>query len=160
VWWVLNSFSFLNSQRTPKCSRRSRPSRMSLAGTARSGQGRAVVWRGAANPCRRAPFWHPAQTRWAAQGEHVPAGEPGAVFPTTAVPITTGKLARRLITLIYAGRNRMDMIRRELPRTENADWVRKPYRTVFDEGSPFRMPSAVIGTAVVGNFNLKLPSSV
>ena len=30
-----------------------------LAGTARSRQGRAVVWRGEANPGRRAPFWHP-----------------------------------------------------------------------------------------------------
>src|SRR5215470_18071664 len=31
---------------------------------------------------------------------------------------------RRLITLIFAGRNRMLMIRRELPRTRNADWAR------------------------------------
>ena len=153
-WWVLNSFSFLNSQRTPKCSRRSRPSRISLAGTARSRQGRAACGRGAANPCLRAPFWHLARNRWAAQGEHVPAGEPGAVFRTAAVPITAGKLARRLITLIYAGRNRMDMIRRELPRTKSAGWVRKPYRIILDEGSPFRMPSAVIGTAVVRNFKI------
>src|SRR5579864_4341954 len=36
---------------------------------------------------------------------------------------------RRLITLISASRNRIIVIRRELPRTENADWVRKPYRT-------------------------------
>ena len=36
---------------------------------------------------------------------------------------------RRLITLISAGRNRIVMIRRELPRTENADWVLRPYRT-------------------------------
>ena len=27
------------------------------AGTARSAQGRARVWRGEANPCARAPFW-------------------------------------------------------------------------------------------------------
>ncbi len=152
VWWVLNKFSFLNSRRTPQCSRRSRPSRTDPAGTARSGQGRAVVGRGAANPCRRAPFWHRARFGWAAQGEHVPAGEPGAVFRTTAVPITAGKLARRLITLIYAGRNRMDMIRRELPRTDNAGWIRRSFRTILVEGSPFRMPSAVIGTAVVGSF--------
>src|ERR1051326_5766299 len=39
-----------------------------------------------------------------------------------------GKL-RRLITLIFAGRNRIVMIRRELPRTEDAGWVVKPYRT-------------------------------
>ena len=36
------------------------------------------------------------------------------------------KLSRRLITLIYAGRNRRVMIRRELPRTESADWARGP----------------------------------
>jgi hypothetical protein len=34
---------------------------------------------------------------------------------------------RRLITLISAGRNRPVMIRRELPRTRNADWAGKPY---------------------------------
>jgi hypothetical protein len=28
------------------------------AGTARSAQGRARFWRGGANPCARAPFWH------------------------------------------------------------------------------------------------------
>src|SRR5215471_34669 len=36
---------------------------------------------------------------------------------------------RRLITLISAGRNRIVMIRRELPRTEGAGWVGEPYRT-------------------------------
>src|ERR1043165_3538306 len=41
---------------------------------------------------------------------------------------TRGDL-RRLITLISAGRNRIVMIRRELPRTEDAGWVGKPYRT-------------------------------
>lgn len=35
---------------------------------------------------------------------------------------------RRLITLISAGRNRIVMISRGLPRTENASWAR-PYRT-------------------------------
>jgi hypothetical protein len=30
------------------------------------------------------------------------------------------RLARRLITLIFAGRNRMVVIRRELPRTKSA----------------------------------------
>ena len=33
-----------------------------------------------------------------------------------------------MITLIFAGRNRRDMIRRELPRTERAGRVRKPFR--------------------------------
>src|ERR1041385_1778831 len=35
---------------------------------------------------------------------------------------------RRLITLIFAGRNRTVMIRRELPRTKDAGWVQRPYR--------------------------------
>src|ERR1051326_1388288 len=35
---------------------------------------------------------------------------------------------RRLITLISAGRNRTVMIRRELPRTKDAGWVRRPDR--------------------------------
>ena len=62
--------------------------------------------------------------------------------------MTTEELARRLITLIFAGRNRMDMIRRELPRTKRAGWVRKPFRIELEEGSPFRGPCAVIGSAV------------
>lgn len=36
---------------------------------------------------------------------------------------------RRLITLISAGRNRIIVIRRELPRTEDAGWAERPYRT-------------------------------
>src|ERR1700741_1575498 len=35
---------------------------------------------------------------------------------------------RRLITLIFAGRNRMLMIRRELPRTKSAGWARRARR--------------------------------
>ena len=66
----------------------------------------------------------------------------------TAGLMTASALARRLITLICAGRNRMDMIRRELPRTEVAGWVRRPCRTILVEGSPFRGPSAVISAAV------------
>ena len=46
----------------------------------------------------------------------------------TAGPVPAQKHTRRLITLIFAGRNRMVMIRRELPRTKRAGWVRKPYR--------------------------------
>ena len=46
----------------------------------------------------------------------------------TAGPMTAQQHTRRLITLIFAGRNRMVMIRRELPRTKRAGWVRKPYR--------------------------------
>ena len=55
---------------------------------------------------------------------------------------------RRLIDLISAGRNRIVMIRRELPRTEYAGWVLEPFRTEAEEGSPFRGPCAVIGSAV------------
>jgi hypothetical protein len=68
-------------------------------------------------------------------------------FPTAA-PMTAGELARRLITLIYAGRDRMDMIRRELPRTDNAGWIRRSFRTILVEDSPFRGLPAVIGAAV------------
>jgi hypothetical protein len=58
----------------------------------------------------------------------------------TAGPITAAALTRRLITLICAGRNRMDTIRRELPRTSSAGWVRRQYRIILLEGSPFRGP--------------------
>ena len=51
--------------------------------------------------------------------------------------MTAEELARRLITLIFAGRNRMDMIRRELPRTSGAGWVRRPYRIVLVRGFSF-----------------------
>ena len=66
--------------------------------------------------------------------------------------MTAQEVARRLITLIFAGRNRMDMIRRELPRTRCAGWVRKPIRIEREEGSPFRGPCAVIGAAVQEDF--------
>ena len=36
------------------------------------------------------------------------------------------RLLRRLITLIFAGRNRIIVIRRELPRTNGAGSVRRP----------------------------------
>ena len=42
----------------------------------------------------------------------------------TAGPMTAQWLARRLITLIFSGRNRRGMIRRELPRTSSAGWIR------------------------------------
>jgi hypothetical protein len=44
-------FLFTGTSRILKCSRRSRPSHRLLAGTARSMQGRADVWRGEAHPC-------------------------------------------------------------------------------------------------------------
>ena len=65
--------------------------------------------------------------------------------------MTAQELARRLITLIFAGRNRMVMIRRELPRTKRAGWGRSPFRIEDEEGSPFRGPCAVIGSAVQQN---------
>ena len=68
--------------------------------------------------------------------------------------MTASELARRLITLIFAGRNRMDMIRRELARTNGAGWVRRQYLIVFVEGSPFRGSSTVIGAAVQLKFTM------
>ena len=65
--------------------------------------------------------------------------------------MTAEELARRLITLIFAGRNRMDMIRRELPRTKRAGWGRSRYRIEGKEGSPFRGPCAITGFAVQEN---------
>ena len=50
--------------------------------------------------------------------------------------MTAEELARRLITLIFVGRNRRDMIRRELPRTKCAGWLRKPFHIEHREGSP------------------------
>src|SRR5947209_8526195 len=44
----------------------------------------------------------------------------------TAGPVAVQEHTRRLITLIFAGRNRMVMIRRELPRTRCAGWVLRP----------------------------------
>jgi hypothetical protein len=35
----------------------------------------------------------------------------------------SGQLVRRLISLIFAGRNRIIVIRRELPRTRSASWA-------------------------------------
>ena len=66
----------------------------------------------------------------------------------TAGPMTAQEHTRRLITLIFAGRNRMVMIRRELPRTKRAGWVRKPFRIESLEDSPFRGPCTAIGSAV------------
>ena len=66
----------------------------------------------------------------------------------TAGPRTAQEHTRRWITLIFAGRNRMVMIRRELPRTKRAGWGRSPFRIEAEEGSPFRGPCAVIGAAV------------
>lgn len=78
-------------------------------------------------------------------------GKPAFRF-WTAGRMTAQELARRLITLIFAGRNRRDMIRRELPRTKRAGWVWKPFRIEAEEGSPFRGPCAVIGAAVQEDF--------
>ena len=69
-------------------------------------------------------------------------------FFGTAGPMTAEEQTRRLISLIFAGWNRMVMIRRELPRTKRAGWVRKPCRIERKEDSPFRGPCAVIGSAV------------
>ena len=57
-----------------------------------------------------------------------------------------------MITLIFAGRNRRDMIRRELPRTECAGGVLKTFRIEHRRVLLFVRPSAVIGAAVLKNF--------
>ena len=57
-----------------------------------------------------------------------------------------------MITLIYAGRNRRDMIRRELPRTKRVGGVLKPFRIEHRRVLLFVGPSAVIGAAVQKNF--------
>ncbi len=43
-----------------------------------------------------------------------------------ATLVAIERLLRRLIALIYAGRDRMVVIRRELPRTKRADLAHRP----------------------------------
>jgi hypothetical protein len=72
-------------------------------------------------------------------------------------PPTTGKQrrwqsrmsSRRLITLVFAGRNRMLVIRRELPRTDNADWARRACRTKDMRVLLFVSPSTATRSALV-----------
>src|ERR1700687_4236552 len=48
-------------------------------------------------------------------------------FPSwEAVGVAVEEFSRRLITLIFAGRSRIIVIRRELPRTRRAGSVRRP----------------------------------
>src|SRR5215467_5068333 len=54
---------------------------------------------------------------------------------------------RRLITLIFAGRNRMLMIRRELPRTKSACWARRAGRIERSRVLLIENASAAAGTA-------------
>src|SRR5215472_16915514 len=88
---------------------------------------------------------------------HSVDGRPGGnTFPLvgferslwTAVLMPAQEHTRRLITLIFAGRNRIVMIRRELPRTRCAGCGRSRYRIEAEEGSPFRRSCAAIGAAV------------
>lgn len=74
--------------------------------------------------------------------------------------MTAQELTRRLISLIFAGRNRMAMIRRELPRTKRAGWGRSPFRREYEEGSPFRVLCAVINSAVQKNIGNLLQAAV
>ena len=62
--------------------------------------------------------------------------------------MTVVELSRRLISLIYAGRNRKVMIRRELPRTKGAGWTRGSYRIEFRRILLFVCPSTVISAAL------------
>ncbi len=52
-------------------------------------------------------------------------------------------------TLIYGGRNRRVMIRRELPRTKSAGWAVRPYRIERTRILLFVCPSAAICSAFV-----------
>src|SRR6516162_6874284 len=61
--------------------------------------------------------------------------------------MTAVELLRRLITLIYAGRSRKVMIRRELPRTEDAGWAWRLYRTEHRRILLLVCPPAVISSA-------------
>src|SRR5262245_52605051 len=62
---------------------------------------------------------------------------------------------RRLITLISAGRNRIIVIRRELPLPEDAGWVQAPYRTkdrrVLRSVRSRPIAVAVAGKSVIGS---------
>ena len=75
--------------------------------------------------------------------------------------MTAEELARRLITLIFAGRNRMDMIRRELPRTKNADGsedrTRIERRRIFLSVSS--RPAACAASATIGLNPAKRPNN-
>lgn len=80
-------------------------------------------------------------------------------FVLKVAQVTAVELKRRLITLIYAGRNRSVMIRRELPRTEIADWALRLYRTEDRRILLFVCPSAVICAAFGISFDELLPLS-
>lgn len=119
------------------------------AGTAHSRQGRAVL--GAAE--RTLDGEHRSGIAQKADGRRsgitflLVGLEPDSDWDSSADG--SGSLTRRLITLIFAGRNRMDMIRRELPLTKRAGSIRKPFRIERNEDSPFRWSSSVIGAAVL-----------
>ena len=63
------------------------------------------------------------------------------------------RLLRRLITLIFAGRNRIIVIRRELPRTSDAGSVRRPTAWSF-RGFSFPCASRPPLTLPLGKFLL------
>jgi hypothetical protein len=124
------------------------------AGTAHSRQGRAV--RGAAKRTldgeHRSGIPRKADGRRSGNTFLLVSPEPDSDWDSSADG--SGSLTRRLITLIFAGRNRMDMIRRELPLTRRAGSIRKPFRIERDEDSPFRWSSSVIGAAVLACMSL------
>src|SRR6267154_204161 len=67
---------------------------------------------------------------------------------------------RRLITLIFAGRNRMLMIRRELPRTRSADWARRACRIKVTRVLLIENASTATGTAFLARKETCLMGSV
>lgn len=69
-----------------------------------------------------------------------------------------GWLSRRLITLIFAGRNRRVVIRRELPRTSGAGG-RSQNQTV-NSGNVFRSDCLQVMHATLSRLGTELPLSI
>jgi hypothetical protein len=64
--------------------------------------------------------------------------------------------SRRLITLIFAGRNRTIVIRRELPRTKSAGWAQRACRIEVTRTLLSVFDSAAIRTALLAQPDLAL----
>ena len=104
-----------------KCSRRSRPSQ-DQSGPERRGAVKGAPLFGAAKRTldgEHRSGIHDSFDGWRS-GNTFPLVSLERVWFWTAGPMTAQAHTRRLITLIFAGRNRMVMIRRELPRTGRA----------------------------------------
>ena len=90
-------------------------------------------------------FPRPSRSRPAERAPHIKGARGAGRVCRPVVPVEaphrwwSTSQSRRLITLIFAGRNRIIVIRRELPRTNGAGRAhRLPHR--LHEDSPFRVP--------------------